>query len=277
MLADDPQTRIAQFDFVFSISGGTKADIDLIELAGLERSKLTQIRDRIAKIKNSVEAEREAFLLRLYGKPPKKPLDRLSVTRSFLNILSNKTSKEKKYQSHLYKVLPQIYTESYFHDPILLSAFIERTEANIRSDAENFNLLKFDFYFLTRIQNYKGDHLVEIQKSPSYQLGLLLGSMARGLRTKINSFDKNYAGLLSRRIGTLDDVIGLQNEFNQKLIMHDRAGWSFTFSNTLTNAIKNFDGPYHKDECAFGFFESYFAPRKADDDKDDTALTPAEA
>ena len=218
MLADDPQTRsIAQFDFVFSIAGGTKADIDLVELAGLERSKLSQIRDRIEKIRQRTEKEREAYLLRLYGKPPKKPLDRLSITRSFLNILSNKTSKEKKYQSHLYKVLPSnLYGRSYYYDAILLSAFIERTEANIRSDAENFNLLKFDFYFLTRVQDYEGERLVEIQKSPSYRIGLLLGRLARGLRTKINSFNKNYAGLLSRRIGTLNDVMSLQNEFNQK-------------------------------------------------------------
>lgn len=267
MLADHRKTRsFAQFDFVFSIAGGMKADIDLIELSGLERSSLLQIRDRIETIRRSVENDREALQFRLYGKPPKKPLAPIRVTRSFLNILSNKTSKEKKYQSHLYKVLPQIYTETYYRDPVLLPAFIERIQANIRNGTENFNLLKFDFYFLTRLQNNQGEHFVEIENRPSYRVGLLLGRMARGLRPKINSFDKNYAGLLSRRIGTLNDVISLQNEFNQKLIMHDRASWSFTFSDELTCEVKVFAGPYNKDECAFGFFESYFAPRKSEEE-----------
>lgn len=116
---------------------------------------------------------------------------------------------------------------------------------------------------------------MKIQNSPSYRVGLLLGRLARGLRTKINSFDKNYAGLLSRRIGTMNDVISLQNEFNQKLIMHDRVGWSFKFSDELTNEIKAFDGTYNKDECAFGFFESYFAPRKTEEDQDSTEQAQA--
>ena len=38
--------------------------------------------------------------------------------------------------------------------------------------------------------------------------------------------------------------------------MHDRAGWSFKFSDELTGEIKTFAGTYNKDECAFGFFES---------------------
>ena len=118
---------------------------------------------------------------------------------------------------------------------------------------------------------------MNIQTSLSYQIGKLLGTMARPLRSKINSFDKNYAGLISRRVTTLEDVITLHGELNQKLIMHKRAGTAGMFSPQLTEAIKNFQGRYDKNECAFGFFETYFAPAaKHDKDDDETANDAAQ-
>ena len=105
------------------------------------------------------------------------------------------------------------------------------------------------------------------ENSPSYKIGLSLGIMARPLRRKINSFDKNYAGLLSRRITTIADVKALANEINQKLILHEvlypnvRDAWL-----ALTETVRNFSGTYDKNECAFGFFESYFAPFKTTTD-----------
>ncbi len=281
MLTDDEQTRtIAQFDFVFSIAGGTKADVDMIELVGLERSNLTLIRNRIKKIRVEVETEREAFQLKLYGKPPKTPLKQLRITQSLLNILSNRTSAEKKYQRHLYQVLPKIYTASYYHDPLLLPAFIEKTEANIRNDAPNFNLLKFDFYYLTRLQNDERNRLVEIQNSPSYRVGLALGKLAKqfsGPKSPIKSFEKNYVGLLSRRITTLPDVIELSNDINQKLVMHELSGFTFRTSTELAREINQFSGRYDKNECAFGFFESYFAPlptKSTDEGTDNDTTIP---
>jgi len=264
MLTDDPQTRtIAQFDFIFSKAGGTKADIDMIELAGLERSNLSLIRKRVRQICEATETERAAFQFLMYGKPPNKPLASLRIMRSFLNILSNKTRSEKKYQRHLYRVLPQIYTASYYQDSVLLPAFIERTEANIRNGMPNFNLLKFDFYFLTRLQDYKGDRILEIQKSSSYQVGILLGKLAKqfsGSKSPIKSFEKNYVGLLSRRLTTLPDVVELSNDINQKLVMHELSKYTFHTSSELADHLKTFTGRYDKNECAFGFFESYFAP-----------------
>ncbi len=274
---DDQSDSIVQFDFIFSRAGGTKADIDLIELSGLERSRLSHISQRLRKVRQDIEISRRVHWLKIMrGKEMKKEFPSLRILASFLNILSNKTRSEKKYQNHLLKVLPQIYTENYFKDQILLPAFIEKTEFNLRSDEPNFNVLKFDFYFLTKIQNYEGDRLMEIQNSSSYQAGILLGHLARGLRPKIKSFDKNYAGLLSRRIATIGDVIKLQNEINQKLIMHYRTGWYYTFSNDLSQLIKAFKGRYDKNECAFGFFESYFAPFTHGEDDDITIDTKEE-
>lgn len=266
--------KIAQFDFIFSKAGGTQPDIDMIEISGLDYSKLSHISSVVRKKREEVNAERIQYLRDLWRKEPTK-LRWLSITGAFLNILGDTTRAKKKYQSHLLKVLPEIYTGTYFNDPILLPAFIEKTEFNLRNDTPDYHFLRFDFRFLTKLQD-KGDRLMELQESSSYRVGVLLGKLARGLRSEIKSFDKNYAGLLSRRITNLSDVMKLQNEINQKLIMHDKGGWSFTFSTDLSREIKNFTLPYDKNECAFGFFESYFAPsekKHGDKDKGDNEDT----
>lgn len=264
-----PEKVIPQFDFIFSKAGGTKPDIDMIELAGLERSKLRHISDRIAEKREDVYKLREEFLIRLMGNVPAK-LPPLRINLAFLNLLGDPTRAKKKYQSHLFRVLPQIYTETYFQDPVLLPALIEKAEFNLRNDVKpDFNFLKFDYIFLTKLQNYEGDRYMETQNSASYQIGVLLGHLARPLRYKINSFDKNYAGLLSRRITSVDDVIKLSNEFNQKLIMHQRAGVAAKYSPQLTQALVQFSGPYNKDHCALGFFESYYAPKSQEEKKDE--------
>ncbi len=77
----------------------------------------------------------------------------------------------------------------------------------------------------------------------------------------INSFEKNYVGNLSRRVSTLYDFIKLKNEIEQKLIMHDKAKFTFQSSYTLAQKIKEFNSKYDKDKCVFGFLESYFKPK----------------
>ena len=90
--------------------------------------------------------------------------------------------------------------------------------------------------------------------------GALLGGMAKNLSLEINSFEKNYVGNLTRRVGTLLDFIKLKNEIEQKLIMHDKAKYTFQTSYDLAQKIKEFKSRYDKEECAFGFMESYFKP-----------------
>jgi len=150
----------------------------------------------------------------------------------------------------------------------LLPAFIEKTEFNLRNDAPNYHFLRFDFIFLTKLLNDKGDGLMgeklaDLQGSPSYRIGLLLGKLARqfsGSNSPIKSFEKNYVGLLSRRITTWMDVVKLSNELNQKLVMHELAKFTHRTATQLAEELKTFQGRYDKNECAFGFFESYFAP-----------------
>ena len=248
---------IAQFDFIFSkaSSSASAPDVDMIEISGLERSKLAHVAKRVSIIRRGVEDERRAALPYL-----KKELLPLSITLSFLALLGDTTTAKKKFQAHLFQVLPQIYTETYFRDPVLLPALIAKTEFHLREGSDRFPFLRFDFLFLTHIQIEGETILHKIKESPSYQLGLLLGLLARPLKTRINSFDKNYAGLLSRRIGNVSDVMALANDLNQKLIMHGCVGFTHQTSHQLSQMLGDFAGRYDKDECAFGFFESYYAP-----------------
>lgn len=276
-VTDDVDESIVQFDFIFSKvgNGPSTPDADLLEISGLEKSRLTDLSKKVRLIRNKLNQERQLLF--------KKELAPLDITRSFLNILGDMTRAKKKYQSHLFKVLPQIYSETYYDDPVLLPALIEKTQFNIRNGGTGFNLFKYDFYFLTRLQNYEGDRLMDIQGSQSYQLGSLLGKMGRqfaGPKSPIKSFEKNYVGLLSRRISTLPDVIKLHNEINEKLVMHDHTKFTFRTSSELAEKILNFDesiAKYDSNLCAFGFFESYFQPyQKADDGSKAPDLAAAE-
>lgn len=260
---DDININFTKFDFIFT-DGSGNAKNDLIEISGLEKSKLKQIAERIKAISNQIKNEKKQCL-----RTDKEQFD-FKIENSFKNVLGNYLYDEKtkkanvkvnpKYQSHILKVVPQIYTESYFHDEILLPAFIQNVENTVRFGDPKYIFLKFDLKFLLKIRNNKNDIYMEITNSKSYKIGLLLGGLAKNLAMEINSFEKNYVGNLNRRITYLDDFIKLKNDIEQKLIMHDKSKFTFQNSYDLAQEIKDFTGQYDKEECAFGFLESYFKP-----------------
>jgi len=261
----DDEKNITSFDLIFCKKGGLSSpDSDLIELSGIEKSNLRLIRERIHQISQEVSSERKSFL------KTEKKLFPLNIDYSFREVLGNpqtdlKTGKvsfkaNPKYQSHLLKVLPLIYTENYYQDETLLPSFIQNVEFSIRSGDTKFSFLKYDLKFLLKIQNTKNDKFMEITSSESYQIGFMLGGMAKNLSLEINSFQKNYVGNLTRRIGTLPDFIKLKNEIEQKLIMHDKTKFTYQISYALAQKVKEFKSRYDKEECAFGFMESYFKP-----------------
>jgi hypothetical protein len=264
---DEKSVSIAQFDFIFSKAGAsTQPDTDMIEIASLDRSMLAEISEKIVSLRKKTQTARDI----LGGQPtinssPKTPSN-ITILGAFNNIILDPSSAKKKYQNHLLRVLPQIYTDTYHQDPILLPALIENVEFRLRNgdsyfkDREYFNHLKFDFYFLVSIQNNGEAKLMNMKDSSSYRIGLQLGVLARPLANEINSFEKNYVGLLSRRIGTMTDVIRFANELRQKLVMHDKKYTSVRAASNAIAAEIQCMGSYNKDECAFGFFESYFAP-----------------
>lgn len=256
---------ITVFDLIFCKKGGmTSPDSDLIEISGIEKSKLRSTNERISEVAHAIYKERKNEIR------TEKDLNPLSLEYSFLNILGNpfydeKTKKVRivenpKYQSHLLKVLPLIYLDNYINDDVLLPSFIQNVESSIRSGDNKFAFLKYDLKFLFSIQNAKNNKYMEITQSESYGIGLLLGSLAKNLSLEINSFEKNYVGNLSRRISTMDDFIRLKNDIEQKLIMHDKSRFTFHTSYELAQKVKEFKSRYDKDECAFGFLESYFKP-----------------
>jgi hypothetical protein len=195
----------------------------------------------------------------------------LDIRRSLYNILADTTKAKKKYQNHLFRVLPQIYTGIYKRDPILLPCFVEKTEYNIRSGFSDYNLMKYDYYFLINIQNSnEGDTMENMLNSTSYKAGLLLGKLAQPLDYKIASFEKNYVGLLSRRIVDRQGLIKFVNFIDEKLTIHDVAYPNLKESSVALAKIiiEIKDTDYNKNYCAFGFFESYFKyePKKEKDD-----------
>ena len=269
----DDNNSITVFDLIFCKKGGlTSPDSDLIEISGIEKSKLRLIKERIDEISKEIEKERKFFI------NTDKDLFPLKIDYSFRCILGNalfdmNTKKviykpNPKYQSHLLKVLPLIYTETYFQDDMLLPAFLQNVEFSIRSGDAKYSFLKYDLKFLLSIQNSKINKFMEITNSESYQIGLLLGELARNIKLEINSFEKNYVGTLTRRIGNLPDFVKLKNDIEQKLIMHDKTKFTYQVSFDLAQKVKDFSSRYDKEECAFGFLESYFKPfTKSQEDK----------
>lgn len=273
--------NITQFDFIFSKRGEKGKDDDLLEISGIKRSFLDHLNKEIKRIKDSdlLQERRKLY-------PTKnKQFWGYDTRRSFLNILGDVTADKKKYQSHLFKVLPQIYAGNYYRDDVILPAFIEKVEYNIRNTetgkTADYNLLKYDYYFLVLIRNKNEgkimdnvnevkDSLSSMKNDDSYKAGMLLGKMAkaigRGKDPKIRSFEKNYVGLLSRRITDKQGLINLANFVNEKLAIHNVAYPDLKQASVslaqLVGELK--EKNYRKNYCAFGFFESYYGYQESE-------------
>jgi hypothetical protein len=271
-VVEDLPKNITQFDFVFS-KRGDKKDEDLLEISGVDRHFLHYINRNINRVKKSALLEERR---QLYPTGDKRFWG-YEIKRSFLNILGDVTKDKKKYQSHLFKVLPQIYSGSYHRDDVLLPAFIEKVEYNTRNNEAgriaDYNLLKYDYYFLVSIRNNNGGKdMEEMKTSDSYKAGMLLGKMAQPLRREINSFEKNYVGLLSRRIADKQGLVKFMNFVNEKLIIHDVAYRNLRETSVeLADVINRLDDKsYRKNYCSFGFFEGYFHFNKQTDQAQNT-------
>ena len=101
----------------------------------------------------------------------------------------------------------------------------------------------------------------EMQNSTSYKAGLLLGQLAQPLDRKIASFEKNFVGLLTRRIADKAGLVKLKTFIDEKLAIHDVAYPNLKAASVkLARLVSEIpDSAYNKNHCAFGFFESYFA------------------
>lgn len=259
VFSDNP--KITVFDVILTKKGGKSPDSDLVEISGIEKSKLRRTNERISEIAHRIYKERADEV------NTEKELTSLSIEYSFLNILGNpfydeKTKKLKivenpKYQSHLLKVLPLIYLDNYVNDDVLLPAFIQNVESSIRSDDNKFAFLKYDLKFLYGIQNSKTDKYMELTETKSYKLGFKIGQLSKPLNKAIASFQKSYVGMLTRRITTKDDCIKFVNDICQKLTIHEKA-YNEACAQVCNELANLPSAEYDKEHLAFGFFEGYF-------------------
>lgn len=257
------------FDFVFVKNGGTKPDTDLIEISNITRSNLNRVNSKNQNIAHQVYAERNNEL---------KVEMPFSICKSFSNLLGDvqldatgkvKIAASKKYESHILKVLPLIYKENYYNDPYLLHSFVTNVESATRIGDGSFwcKILKYDLMFILSIQNNKQNKYMDIINSASFKLGLKIGKMAKPLKNSIGSFEKNYVGLLSRRVSTKDDCIRFVTDISQKLVMHDSV-WSAMCAEVCDDLANISESEYDKDELSFGFLDGYFKYEPTDKKKD---------
>lgn len=262
-------STFTSFDFIFVKNGGTKPDTDLIEISNITRSALNRVDSRNKNIAHQVYAER--------NKEIKVDMS-LSICKSLSNLLGDvqlnqagkvKITASKKYESHILKVLPLIYKEDYYNDPYLLHSFVTNVESVTRIGDGSFwcKILKYDLMFILSIQNNKQNKYMEITNSASFKLGVKIGKMAKPLKNSIGSFEKNYVGLLSRRVSTKEDCIRFVTDISQKLVMHDGI-WATMCAEVCDDLANISESEYDKDELSFGFLDGYFKYEPTDKKKD---------
>lgn len=262
-------STFTSFDFIFVKNGGTKPDTDLIEISNITRSALNRVDSRNKSIEHQVYAERNNEI---------KVEMSLSICKSFCNLLGDvqldatgkvKIAASKKYESHILKVLPLIYKENYYNDPYLLHSFVTNVESATHIGDGSFwcKILKYDLMFILSIQNNKQNKFMEITNSCSFKLGFKIGKMAKPLKKAIGSFEKNYVGLLSRRVSTKDDCIRFISDISQKLVMHDGM-WATMCAEVCDDLANISETEYDKDELSFGFLDGYFKYEPTDKKKD---------
>ena len=262
-------STFTSFDFIFVKNGGTKPDTDLIEISNITRSALNRVDSRNKNIAHQVYAER--------NKEIKVDMS-LSICKSLSNLLgdvqmNNTTGKvkiaaSKKYESHILKVLPLIYKENYYNDPYLLHSFVTNVESATRIGDGSFwcKILKYDLMFILSIQNNKQNKYMDIINTASFKLGSKIGKMAKPLKKAIGSFEKNYVGLLSRRVSTKEDCIRFVTDISQKLVMHDGM-WATMCAEVCDDLANLSESEYDKDELSFGFLDGYFKYEPTDKKK----------
>lgn len=274
-------STFTSFDFIFVKNGGTKPDTDLIEISSITRSALNRVDSRNKAIAHQVYAERnkEIKIDKPERNKEKKEDNSLSICKSFRNLLGevqmNKTTGKvkivasKKYESHILKVLPLVYKEDYYNDPSLLHSFVANVESTTRIGDGSFwcKILKYDLMFILSIQNNKQNKFMEITNSCSFKLGFKIGKMAQPLRKFIGSFEKNYVGLLSRRVSTKEDCIRFVTDLCQKLVMHDSV-WSVMSAEVFDDLANISESEYDKDKLSFGFLDGYFKYEPTDKKKE---------
>ncbi|SHJ71362.1 hypothetical protein SAMN05444280_12714 [Tangfeifania diversioriginum] len=244
---------IEKYDIVFS-KRSKPIGVDLLEMTDVNQNLLLRVNRKIRKAKTELNYK---------------------YTIDFaLKMLFD----DKKYTSHLLKILPLIYKDNYYSDDLLLPALIQKTEYGIRNGKGGFLTYAYHYYFLSKLQI--NNTIMEIRQSKSYLLGTKLGIMAKPVAHSIKSFEKAYVGNLSQRIARLDNLVEFVNYMNEKLMIHQKGYPSVKeASRELTVILDSFpkEEKYNRHYCALGFFETYYTYFKEEVEiKEQTATTENE-
>lgn len=270
------ETQHISFDYVFGVREGQTENY-LFELSGLQYSLLAEIEKRhsecsyqiaeIAHINNgwdSFTINVEKAYANIIGPIIKSESGNLQLYNPYSE--QNREDVCSKYQAHLLKVVPLIYQEAFYNDGIVFPEFVSKVElcarntdgANAYKDcASKYFTLKYCLMYIWMIQNNKNH--ISMLETECYAIGKALGKLAKPLRKDINSFQKNYVGMITRRASNQSDSIAFRDEIVQKLIMHERTVDYSTIGNL--EKLSSFD----KEEFASGFFEGYFSYQSNED------------
>lgn len=236
---------IEKYDIVFS-KRSKPIGVDLLEMTDVDQNLLKRVIKKISKAKIDTDYK---------------------YTLDFaIKVLFD----DKKYTSHLLKILPLIYKDSYYSDDVLLPALIQKTEFAIRNSKGSFYTFNKHFIFLIKLQI--NDTIMEIKNSKSYLLGTKLGIMSKPVAYSIKSFEKAYVGNLSRRIASLNDVVEFSNYLNEKLMIHQKGYPSVKEASRELISVLDFfskDEKYNRHYCALGFFETYYAYFKGEEENEE--------
>ncbi len=267
------------FDFVFVDIGG-RTDNYLLEVSGLQKSIMKRIEEKHQECSRKIsDNAEEIFGEQRYTIDIEKAMTCLigiaDNNEDGTIFFSNQIKKDGKrvpypiYQSHMLKVVSRICQERYYSDALLLPSMVKQTEYCIRNHKSSFlgdqysykltqcyYRLKYSLQYMLEIQNNKNNKYMEMINSECYLLGKKLGNIAKPLGRKINSFQKNYVGMLTRRASSKNDCITLVNDIIEKIVMHEctyQIGLCGALLEDFTK-MQSFD----KELFALGFFEGYF-------------------
>jgi hypothetical protein len=263
---------IRKFDVLFLNRGAQTVDV-INYITSIELSDIEKIQANWKSAKNIVSEYYQKEIAKLIESNKVKlileneiySLNPFGASNNLLKGFGKNDGKLTKYHR---QILYKIFRNQYFDDPLILNGFINKSEYGLRSNSKRSDfMLQFQILFLNYL--YLDSILINskffiMQETKSYQAGKLLGSLARNLDQEINSFSKQYAGNISRRISTLQDFQKLLNFVQTKLVMHKSDekyfGNIMRMATELNVLFADFNELYKKENAVAGFFYSYMMP-----------------
>jgi len=267
----EKENNIKKYDILFLNKGGQTTDI-IAYISSINKTDIERLKTKWKEARESLDgcylSEIEPFIQSIKINSINKSLIKnITPFSSLYNLLKGQGKKDKKLENHQRIVLYKIFRDQYYQDPRLLRGLIDKTQYGIRNNEEyraQFLNLFINYLYLNYILHHNQFNM--IQNTQSYKAGILLGELARNLDQKINSFSKQYAGNISRRIATKKDFQNLLNFIHEKLVVHEMLYTNVREKSTkLNKLLGDFKDQYKKDYAVAGFFYSYMMPFKKKD------------